>query len=286
MKLSKRFGGSFFGAHPKKSDAQVEDTPPLIVSFTGGIGAQILSLAIVLDLRMQGRTFGVDLSYFDQEPFVADPGGGVSIWPWGLDFLGYSSTNVLDFAPLASSEGELLPDSLRKLRLGVSALSNPCVRGRFPGRLQADSFRALGVKRLPLEAPYVAFHLRRGDYLNVASHIVPESDYIQLSARLSSTLAGAVVVSDSKISSEFRDILEERFENIEVLDGLEHNPGEVHHLLRNASIHVGSNGQFSLTAGLLSDALYLAPKRFVSGDDRMNEFLSGLSMFSAVTSES
>ena len=255
---------------------------PLIVSFTGGIGAQIFSLAIALNLKKRGEPFGVDLSYFDQDPKLAAVGDGVSIWPWGLEYLGHSAADVAALGSIEREDGRFLPDSLLKFRMGISAMADHSVRAHFPRRASVENFLKLGITDPIPDLPYVAFHLRRGDYLNVASHVVPDDDYLGLMGRLSRTIPAAIVVSDSSLSQDFISFCEERFPRIAFLDGLSYEPGEIHHLLRNASIHVGSNGQFSLTAGLLSDTLFLTPKKFFVGLDAYDSFLSGLSNFSAL----
>lgn len=264
------------GSGGKKSQA------PPIVSFTGGIGAQILSLAIVLEHNKSSRPIGVDLSYFEQEPRQASLGEGVSIWPWGLDFLGFPIERVSALSNIQRNEGLLLSDSPQKLAMGVSALVDPGLKGIFPRKEPELNFSALNISDLRGKDRYVALHLRRGDYLNVASHLVPDQAYAALAARLSNVIPNAILISDSTPDVKSEMILRGQFEKFLVIGGLEHNPGEVHHLLRNAAIHVGSNGQFSLTAGLLSEGLYLAPKRFVTGEDDINLFISSLSEFSAV----
>lgn len=54
---------------------------PMIVTFTGGMGAQIISAAIYFYLKNEGHVVYADMSYFDKEENIATvtSGGGVSL---------------------------------------------------------------------------------------------------------------------------------------------------------------------------------------------------------------
>jgi hypothetical protein len=259
-----------------------DEGQPLIVSFTGGIGAQILSLGIVFDQKDRGLPCGIDLTYFNQTPKLARPGDGVSIWRWGLEYLGYTAQYVMDLADLEMGDGRLLSDSPEKLQLGIEALSKPLVRNRFPSQSTKLTFQNVSLDSSQGATPYATFHIRRGDFLNVASWLVPDEHYIGAARSVSKIVSHAILVSDSAITFGVLETFQALFADVSVLDGGNGEAGEVHHLLRNSLIHVGSNGQFSLTAGLLSESLYLAPKKFLGGKSESEVVLSSLSSFAVV----
>lgn len=267
-----------FGSTPNRHR---EKEPPIVVSFTGGTGAQILSLSILADLLSREEPCGVDLSYFDQTPQRAAPGRGVSTWGWGLDYLGFSKENVASMSTLMPSRGRVLRDSPEKLRLALAALTRPTISSMFPEQSIKKTFERLRISTRLNDFRYAAFHLRRGDYLNVASHVVPDGNYIDAANRISTIVPHAVIMSDSPVPSTLIEKFQKLFAKVTVVDNPSASPGDLHHLLRNASIHVGSNGQFSLSAGLLSRGLYFLPKSFMPNLAEAENHISGLSHFSA-----
>ncbi len=257
---------------------------PFTVSFTGGLGAQIFGLAIVLAFRRRNIPVGVDLSYFNQHPRLAKEGGGVSIWGWALDLFGMTQEAVSELATAeVSRQVPLLPDSPLKFILGVESLSDPEIQKSFPGVDTATVGRALGLNRLVTSEPYVAFHLRRGDYLNIGSHVVPEEYYLDLVPKLADIMKSAVVRSDSSLSENFHSVFEANFQRVEFVEGPAYDSGQVHHLLRNAAVQVGSNGQFSLTAGILGRGLMLRPKVWAGTGSIYDEAFDTLSEKSFVS---
>jgi hypothetical protein len=58
---------------------------PVVISFTGGMGAQIISVAIYMDLKLQGDDVYADFRYFEEKPEVQQE---YSVWDWQLDCYG------------------------------------------------------------------------------------------------------------------------------------------------------------------------------------------------------
>lgn len=246
----------------------------MTVTFSGGLGAQILSLAIVLDFHRRNIPVGINLDYFSQQPRIAGPGEGISVWPWGLDLFGFSYQQVLDLSNFGrETRAPILEDSPQKFALGVEALLRPEIRNQFPSIPVPHNFDALGLEIHDSRNRYVAFHLRRGDYLNVASYLVPDFAYTELASKVSKAFDCAIVVSDSYLNSQTRNFFTQEFNRVEILEGPEHDSGQIHHLLRNSAMHFGSNGQFSLTAGVLGDGLFFRPKPWFGQDSPYDALL-------------
>lgn len=248
---------------------------PTTVTFTGGLGAQILSLAIVLDLRGRGVPVSVDLSYFSQAPSVAELGGSVSIWTWALDAFGFPIEAVENLSTVQNNQPtRLLSDSKEKFELGLAALGKESVCNSFPSKTSLEVFELLGLPQSSAATNYAVFHLRRGDYLNVSSHVVSEEEYLHIVPRIAGLAKTAIVCSDSELSAEFHEFFGLNFESVVFLEGHSHDAILIHHLLRNAPIHVGSNGSFSMTAGLLGKGLWLSPGVWFGKESDYDEVLN------------
>lgn len=230
-----------------------------IVSFSGGMGAQIISAAIYYMLRDRGQTVLADMRYFDQKTHIAVAGnaGDCSLWPWQLDCFGITRG---DFETNPSTHGskkdQRIDDGALKLRLGIQALRLTQVHARFPVPAGIEDVLAAGFPQ-----PYLCMHIRRGDYVNVASHLVADSQFIAMARNYSSILSNAVIVSDSPIPPALRGSLEPLFSRIAFMD--QTSAYATHRLMRHARVLIGSNSQFSLIAALLNtDGMIVLPRQW------------------------
>jgi hypothetical protein len=240
---------------------------PVVVTFTGGMGAQIISAAICLSLRTEGRAVYADFSYFATHEYIATAGhpGEISRWPWQLEPFGLTPGSFETAPDLGTIEAELIVDGSRKLALGFEALRQPEIRKHFeiPEGI-------LGILPSAFSSGYVCIHVRRGDYVNVASRLIADREFIDLAANFPDLVHHLAVVTDSPIGEPFRQALGEGYENAVFLDGVDAFTS--HRIMRNARILVCSNSQFSLVAALLNHrALVLLPKQWFGDSDRAVE---------------
>ncbi len=238
-----------------------------MVTFTGGMGAQIISAAIYYALKDEGREVLADLSYFDKEERVATVGkaGDVSHWSWQLDPFGLSRSSFEEAATYSRRDVTLIEDGPQKMLLGLNALKRPEVQERFALADASD-----GVLPPGFAAGYLCIHVRRGDYVNVASHLVSDREFIELAAKFAGLVRHLVIVSDSPIESTFRQSVSAGYEQAVFLDNAD--VVTAHRIMRNARILVCSNSQFSLIAALLNTrALVVLPKRWFGQNDRAIE---------------
>ncbi|MBI5890615.1 MAG: alpha-1,2-fucosyltransferase [Nitrosomonadales bacterium] len=231
------------------------------------MGAQIISAAIYWYLKEEGREVFADLSYFDGEERIATVGnkGEVSHWSWQLDPFDLSRSSFEAAAPYSRRDVELIEDGPQKLMLGVKALRQPWVQNRLPiagvpaGVLPADFANG-----------YLCAHVRRGDYVNVASHLVSDREFFELAGKFAGLMKHLVVVSDSPIEEAFRKRISEGYEQVAFLDDVDAYTS--HCVMRTARILVCSNSQFSLIAALLNpQALVVLPKQWFGAKDRAIE---------------
>ena len=234
-----------------------------VISFSGGMGAQIISAAIYYMLRERGERVFADMRYFEQEARVAVTGnaGEVSLWPWQLDCFGIqpSAFHTSENSQVTSF-AERIDDGARKLELGIEALRLPQVQARFPVPPGIED--VLGSN---CNAPYLCIHIRRGDYVNVASHLVGDAQFIAMARNYAALVQNAVVVSDSPIAPEIRQTLSALFARTEFKDDI--SAFDTHRLMRKAHVLVGSNSQFSLIAALLNtEGMIALPRKWFSDD--------------------
>jgi len=118
--------------------------------------------------------------------------------------------------------------------------------------------------------PFICIHMRRGDYLNVASHVVNDDDFINIACNFSHLLNKIIVLSDSKIQTNITNYIELKYKNSHFLDSID--AFSAHCIMRQASILICSNSQFSLSAALLNKkALIVVPSQWFGGKDRVLE---------------
>ena len=101
---------------------------------------------------------------------------------------------------------------------------------------------------------FAVIHIRRGDYLNVASKVVSTEELINFINKIKKLLPENVLISsDSFLPSFEKDLFSNTFAefNLVYVDPRE-DPFMVHDLMRSSSILVASNSTFSFTAGLLA----------------------------------
>lgn len=241
---------------------------PTVVVFAGGMGTQIIQAAVYLSLTNLGCSVYADLSYFDVESKMADPGnkGQLTHWFWQLDYFGlprsiFKQINH-DIGP-----ANILSDGSKMMELGLKALSMPEVRSRFQGCANQASI-AGGI----LPENFICIHIRRGDYVNVASHLISDAEFIELIDKFSGLVENAVFLSDSPIGGGFRDQVHPMFQSALFLDNID--PYLSHQIMRQARILICSNSTFSLTAAVLNPkALIIVPKKWFSEKDHEIEAL-------------
>ena len=249
---------------------------PLVVTFTGGMGAQIISAAIYFDRKEQGLPVYADLSYFDKPEKVAVAGdkGVPSHWAWQLHAFGIARDAFDNDVGLDRSKVRYRHAGVEKFELALKALAKGSIGNLFPlsSDLQ-DVLPGLGAEK------YVCVHIRRGDYTNVASHLVSDGDFLAIAKKMSGLLSNVVVLSDSLLDEGLRNAFRALYEKAEFLDNSD--AWTAHRIMRGAAALVCSNSQFSLVAALLNpNALVVIPKQWFGGDERAIEVpLHALSPF-------
>lgn len=240
---------------------------PTVVTFTGGMGAQIISAAVYFSYQHAQRPVYADLSYFDEPERVAEEGkpGDCSHWAWQLDPFGLTPSSFTTAPKLRKKDVVMLHDGPDKLALGLTGLADARVRERF-----SIDARLEDLLPAPFSDSYLCIHIRRGDYVNVATHLVPDSAFVDLAKKFSGLIPRLAVISDSPIGLGLRESLSSLFTQSVFLDQID--AFESHRVMRGARILICSNSQFSLVAAALNpDAMVLIPRQWFGEEGRQLE---------------
>lgn len=240
-----------------------------LIHIEGGLGSQILG---VIAFWSAQEKFGIEnvhcnVSYFrDTE--------NQQLWPWALDGFGihlsefepYERNSSLD---LLKSKKDYLTDA--EIESNYWSHARNSYQSRFeilspPSFIDSEVFRNFNI-----DDDFAAVHIRRGDYLQVASKIIGYQDYVTLIRSIKNLLPSRVVLfSDSSIPTEvllsIRQTLGKN-QNLEIYDSPEADAFELHFILRNAKVLITANSTFSFTAGLLGreDQTVFSPLNFHKG---------------------
>jgi len=104
-----------------------------VVTFTGGMGNQILSASVYFYLKSIGKDVYADFRYFSLNPHKASPGttGECSIWPWQLDGFGLSPDSFRKFENFNDETYHLIEDGEEKGELSIKALQIDIIANQF-----------------------------------------------------------------------------------------------------------------------------------------------------------
>tara|TARA_A100001015_G_C14861450_1_gene660557 strand:+ start:44 stop:856 length:813 start_codon:yes stop_codon:yes gene_type:complete len=257
---------------------------PVEIIFQGGLGSQLVSYASYLYLRDSGKEVYCDLSYYhENKPSIAEPGEGVSFWKYELDSYGIDIESLI--VKPENIQVKRLEDEEEKFILFSESLKNLNLKEIFKiSEDQKNIYEEILKKNNIEKEKLICVHIRRGDYLNVASHIVKDEEFIGILEKFSGILDSLLIFSDSKISKSIKEVGKDNFKNFVFLDQNDVNAINVHNIMRNARILVASNSTFSLTAGLLNKNIILIPKTWYGSgrQDGLNDMLSKLGNFSLI----
>jgi hypothetical protein len=246
-----------------------------------------MSAATYWYLQEQGKEVKADMSYFHERPFETRPTmvGGISYWPWNLDFLGIPQDSFLQSHNLVSDGSHFFTvgDNFQKFEIALKALATPSIKVKF----KSGDFEGSIKRCLPIEfgdqKGYAAIHIRRGDYLNVASHIVSDRTFISTLESVSRILDRCVLISDSPIPLGLRKQAQIKFETVVFLDSPNILETDAHLVMQQAKFLVTSNSQYSLTAALLGHGVSVVPKVWFSGEPGFSKAINGLGDYQLLT---
>jgi hypothetical protein len=247
--------------------SSIKKNRPTVVVFAGGMGTQIISAAVYFSIKHAGHPVFADVSYFrvPEKLAVAGNAGQLTHWGWQLDPFGLPREAFETRDGLTERNAEMLFDGPRKVELSLEAIARPEIQSLFKIPVGVDDILPAG-----FSDRFLCMHVRRGDYVNVASHLIADGEFVRLAGKFAGLARHVVVISDSPIDSDFQSAVSQLFKEVLFLDDID--AFAAHRIMRNASILICSNSTFSLTAAVLnSRALAIVPKQWAGGDDRQVE---------------
>lgn len=250
--------------------------------FEGGLGSQILAYIEYINRSNNSSELTyTETSYFNINQ-VFNQENGVTHWQWKLDHYGieleelrkFSKHNVRNISKLRRPNISEYSDYIKMNKLWSPTKKILELLPIVSTREYREKVFFSGNK----VSDYGVIHIRKGDYLKVATKLI-EVDSIEIILRkLKSSLPKClVIVSDGTITLDERNTLNSacnalKLSEIEFYD--KSNPiieeTLVHDLMRSANFLLTSNSTFSFTAGLLNmvdNRLVVFPSSFYGGSD-------------------
>ena len=247
------------------------------VYFEGGLGSQIISYIIYNEKSTIQKNISVaNLDYFSitLNDFTQDD--GLSRWTWKLDHYGISKNKLVVDKKIKTVFKKYFlvrPEFDTEIFLNFREEKASKYNSMFP--VNTKNVKEYVQKVFQNSAlDYSIIHIRRGDYLKVASNIIKTEEVVNLINKLKPILSADVLITcDSTLPKGEKEILEKSLtgHNYVYLSPNE-NIYLVHDLMRSAKILIASNSTFSFTAGLLSnkDCLFFFPTKYF-GDGRSED---------------
>lgn len=241
----------------KKNNFNIE------VFFTGGLGNQIMSLMALEYLKKIGLNTTVNLEYFNNISLRKNLNSrNLSTYDWELEeYLGIKKDSLsLNRKHNSKIKKFKLKDGILKIFFAL--------QGSKDKQILSSIHFCCNDKNILLEnkllEPYICVHVRRGDYLNVASYILPIKTSFTLIKKFSNLCKTVVVLSDDQISAENVNYLYSiGFKKVTVISS--GSPIKAHTIMRNSKILITSNSQFSYSAALFSNSISFIPKKWFGG---------------------
>ena len=227
------------------------------VYFEGGLGSQILAYIEYSEKnKSSNKPVFANYDYFNNTKVDFTDNTGLSMWAWRLDQYGIYQKDLRKIG----KKKEFVNKHFK-----VRLQGNSDIFYNFREK-KSESYQKIFTINLEKVNEYISekfksdtddfavIHIRRGDYLKVASKIVSMEELIKFINKIKKLLPNNILIScDSILPAAEQDMLASTLEefNLVYVDPRE-DPFLVHDLMRSSSILVASNSTFSFTAGLLA----------------------------------
>lgn len=259
------------------------------VFIDGGLGSQILSILFFWSLQdsVGDNHVFCNLDYFDDK-LRKNKNGNIGLRNWKLSVYGINKESI----SIYRSKSRII-SHLRKINPNneenYSAIDRKQYRQKYLNKFPINEKELekfyLSLPNFKIGQQHAVTHMRRGDFVQIASHVVPYSSYLNLISSLSDLLPNYLIFfSDSEVPEHFREsiseIVKERTTCI-YIDDPEFNEYVIHDCMRMSNMLITGNSTFSFSAALLGreGQVKFSPLKFESG--RQLSYKSNLSYQSA-----
>ena len=171
----------------------------------------------------------------------------------------------------------LVKDGPNKMKLFIKAMQEKSIKSKFT--YKSDNWKNI-IKNNNIDLnSSICLHLRRGDYLNVASHLLSEESVIEIFKKLPKLINNLIIFSDSESSNNqiFIEKLKSIFDKVFWLDNVHFI--ETHQIMRESQFLLCSNRQFSLTAAYLGENFSIIPQKFSADEDFIFQYENNQTSF-------
>ena len=242
-----------------------------LVHIEGGLGSQIFG---VISFWERQERYGVAKARCDLSYFTSQNRG--DLWNWELDryHIGLKDLQEYESATIRNIL-KLKSDFLSELEIDSSYWIQ--ARKKYLDRFHFDPTLVTDFRNRIAEFEnvhsYGAVHIRRGDYLKVASKVIRFDEYLDLLISIRELIPkDLLIISDSPLHEKEKEKLGDLFgnnHNLILLDDPQLDPFVIHCILRDANLLVTSNSTFSFSAAVLgkSGQLAFSPVNFHSGQN-------------------
>lgn len=228
------------------------------ITFTGGLGNQIISYLAYKYLQNIGKKVYANIDYFqDQSLKKSLSRKGLSIFKWELEnYANISLDNLEKNNRRKGKHNLLIKDGYIKYLLCFKCI-NCELHERYLNLTDPNDI--LDKKILNL-SNYICVHIRQGDFLKVASHVVNINKSLNIAKKFKSFSSSLILLSDEDIENKFIDEMKLSFNN--VIKIINSEAIYSHSIMRNASILICSNSQFSFSASFTRNKPTIIPKKW------------------------
>ncbi len=227
------------------------------VYFEGGLGSQMLAYIEYNERnKSSSKPVFANLDYFRTIENNFTDETGLSRWTWKLDQYGIYRHELKELTKIK----KLINKSFKVRQQSHTEIFYNFREKKSESYQKIFAINNKDVEKYLLEkfrsdkCDFAVIHIRRGDYLNVASKVISTEELIKFINKIKKLLPENVLISsDSFLPSLEKDLFSNTLSefNLVYVDPHE-DPVLVHHLMRSSTILVASNSTFSFTAGLLA----------------------------------
>jgi hypothetical protein len=254
-----------------------------VVYIEGGLGSQLLGTFEYLSkIELDKRSEVVaNLEYFGKEKEFRNSDN--TFWQWSLSRYEIEPTFFTSY----SQKSKFL--KLRKNRIKTWATPKhwEYIRKELPHKFIVDNLSIKEtLRKYGVSSEYTIIHIRRGDYLKVASRIMEHQENLDLLKRIKLMIQGEIfVVSDETFPEDVKHLYRMiTSKDVIFLDAQSEPDYVIHDLMRMSNVLITSNSTFSFTAGILArpETIVFTPN-FFYGDSAYRELTLNFQMASNFT---
>jgi len=239
------------------------------IYFEGGLGSQILSFIEFQEkTKNSDKPVTVNLDYFLGVSSDYTNEAGLSIWSWKLNHYGIDQSIFEQqnfYKKLLNKYLLTRINSISEVFYSFRETKKRQYENLFPiNKIAISTYLESIVGSKSVD--YCVVHIRRGDYLNVATKVIAVDEITRLIQKIKHLLPRIILISsDSYLTLAEKDKLAEcLFGFIHKYIEPSESPFLVHDLMRTSKVLIASNSTFSFSAGLLAndDCLVFFPTKY------------------------